>query len=107
MALPSWGEEEEDDALPMALLLTLGVRRENGSGQDPVRHLSDLPSEPGPCGFGLGLGWTRAVPTVKSRGSNQQPKASCVAQSQNGTGWGWGTEEGLGGRGTKDGGGGA
>lgn len=90
VALLSWEKEEEDDALPVVLLLTLGVRRENARGQDPVRHLSNLPSGPGLCGFGLGLGWTRAVPTVKSRGSNPQPKASCVAQSQNSMGWGLG-----------------
>lgn len=41
---------------------------------------------------------------MESRGSNQQPKASCVAQTRNSTGSGR-TEEGLGGRGTKDGGG--
>lgn len=42
---------------------------------------------------------------MESRGSNQQPKASCVAQTRNSTGWGR-TEAGLGGKGTKDGGGG-
>lgn len=56
VALLSWEKEEEDDALPVVLLLTLGVRRENARGQDPVRHLSNLPSGPGLCGFGLGLG---------------------------------------------------